>query len=57
MRALLDLISNVKDLRVIDRIVTNQGGSMSIKPIKRTLEDQIILDAGFKTNFGGYGSF
>jgi hypothetical protein len=57
MRALLDLISNVKDLRVIVRIVTNQGGAIEHKTHKRTLDDQIILDAGFKTNFGGYGSF
>jgi len=57
MRALLDLISNVKDLRVIVQIVTNQGGAIEHKTHKRTLDDQIILDAGFKTNFGGYGSF
>jgi hypothetical protein len=57
MRSLLDLISNVKDVNVVVRIIANEGGAIRHKTHKRLLDDQILLDGGFKTNFGGYGSF
>lgn len=56
MRALLDLISTVDDVRAIVRIVSRAGGSIVHKTHQRLLDDQIISDGSFTTNFGGYGS-
>ena len=56
MRALLDLISTVEDVRAIVGIVSRAGGSIVHKTHQRLLDDQIISDGSFTTNFGGYGS-
>jgi hypothetical protein len=56
MRALLDLITKVEDARALIRIVTKLGGVVQHKTHQRPLDDDIISEGSFTTNFGGYGS-
>lgn len=56
MRALLDLMTSVEDARALVRVVRKLNGVVTHKTHDRELDDEIISDGGFTTNFGGYGS-
>ena len=57
MKALLKMINTVEDANTLLEICNDRNYFVNHKKHSRKLNKEIILEGGFSTNFGGYGSY